>query len=85
MQDSKCSELYDKVKQDAHGGTSQPICIKDAVGDELLNDDTKLCDSECLYDGATLASEIRSVWTLLVLHQGGRGGSQSLTVSVPAV
>ena len=85
MQETKRSELYEKVKQVVHGGTNQPICIRDAAGDEVANDDTKLCDDDCMYDGAKLESEIRSVWSLIVLHQGGRGGSQSLTVTVPAV
>jgi len=77
--------LYETVKQAVHGGTNQPICIKDATDDEVPDDSTKLCNADCMYDGATLVSEIRSVWSLMILHQGGRGGSQTLTAAVPAV
>ena len=85
LQNKTQKEIYEKVKKDVHGGNSQPICIKDVTGDEVLDDNTKLCDADCMYDGVTLVSEIRSVWSLIVLHQGGRGGSQTLTISVPAV
>lgn len=64
-----------------HSNTNQPICITDAAGDEVKDDGTKLCEADCMYDGAMLASEIRSMWNLSVLHQSGR----NLIVSVSAV
>ena len=84
LQNKTRKNLYEKVKQAVHGGTNQPICIKDITGDEVPDDDTQLCNADCMYDGVTLVSEIRSLWTLMVLHQG-RSGSQTITVSVPAV
>ena len=85
LQNKTRKELYEKVKQAVHGSTNQPICIKDITGDEVPGDNTKLCNADCMYDGVTLVTEIRSHWSLMVLHQGGRGGSQTITVTVPAV
>lgn len=84
MQNKTRKDLYEKVKQAVHGGTNQPICIKDVTGDEVPDDNVKLCEADCMYDGVTLVSEIRSRWSLMILHQG-RSGSQSITVSVPPV
>ena len=85
LQNKTRKELHEKVKQAVHGGTNQPICIKNVAKDEVPDDNTKLRDADCMYDGATLVSEIRAPWSLMVLISGGRGGSQTLTVTVPAV
>ena len=82
LQNKTRKELYEKVKQVIHDGISKPICIKDGSGDIVPDDDTKLCDADCMYDGVTLVTEIRSHWSLIVLHQGG---SSTLTISVSVV
>ena len=58
---------------------TQPLCIKDLVGDEIPNENINLHDH--LYDGASLTLEYVPYISLIVTgHSNG-----SFTIHVPAV
>lgn len=65
------------------GNNTRPLCIKDPSGDDVPEGNTVLAQC-CLYDGATVTTEYRQKWSLIILHQG-RSQSQSSTVEISPV
>ena len=79
IQSQTCKDLYKKVML-LQGNNTRPLCIKDPIGDEILEENTSLL--QCLYDGAVLTAEYRQKWSLAILHQGR---SQNLMIEMSPV